>query len=250
MASFFSSLLDLLRPARTDQAPAPVPASAVASGIDVSHLQGQIDWPRVAQAGISFAFVKATEGAGFVDPQFSANWNGIKDAGIIRGAYHFFHPAKPVAAQVDNFVNTVGELAANDLPPVLDLEEVITTAGDEWRQVPPGDRVLLAMNWLQAAGERMGRRPIVYTRLGFVASELPGAGPLAQYPLWIAHYTTQPSPAMPSIWSKWTFWQYSQSGMVGGVNGLVDLDRFDGSPSGLLGVATAGISAGETAPGL
>lgn len=242
MASFLSSLLDLLRGTPVDQAPVPVPPSVVASGIDVSHLQGQIDWLRVAEAGISFAFAKATEGASFVDPLFSANWNGMRDAGIVRGAYHFFHPATPVAAQVDNFVKTVGALAANDLPPVLDLEEVTTAGGDEWQQIPPGERVPLAMNWLQAAGDRLGRRPIIYTRLGFVASELPGAGPLAQYPLWIAHYTTQPSPAMPSIWSKWTFWQYSQSGKVSGVTGLVDLDRFAGSPSSLSSVTTAGAS--------
>lgn len=243
MATFLSSLLDLLRGTPVDQAPVPVPPSVVASGIDVSHLQGQIDWRRVAEAGSSFAFAKATEGASFVDPRFSANWNGMRDAGIIRGAYHFFHPATPVAAQVDNFVRTVGEPAETDLPPVLDLEEVVTSAGDEWQQIPPGERVPLAMSWLRAAGDRLGRRPIVYTRLGFMASALPGADPLAQYPLWIAHYTTQPSPSMPSIWSKWTFWQYSQSGTVGGVSGLVDLDRFAGAPSGLLGVTTAGISA-------
>lgn len=242
MASFLSNLLDLLRGKLVDQAPVLVPPPVVASGIDVSHLQGQIDWLRVAQAGISFTFAKATEGASFVDPLFSTNWNGMRDAGIVRGAYHLFHPATPVAAQVDNFVRTVGALAANDLPPVLDLEEVTTAAGDEWQQIPPGQRVPLAMNWLQSVEDRLGRRPIIYTRLGFVSSELPGAGPLAQYPLWIAHYTTQPSPAIPSIWPKWTFWQYSQSGRVSGVTGLVDLDRFAGSPSGLLSVTIVRVS--------
>src|SRR5216684_110825 len=59
-------------------------------GIDVSHHQHQVNWYLVAEAGISFALAKATEGVTFVDPQFSANWIGIKNAGIIRGPYHFF----------------------------------------------------------------------------------------------------------------------------------------------------------------
>ncbi|HEX2068810.1 MAG TPA: GH25 family lysozyme, partial [Actinomycetota bacterium] len=31
-------------------------------GIDVSHHQGRIDWPRVAADDISFAYIKASEG--------------------------------------------------------------------------------------------------------------------------------------------------------------------------------------------
>ena len=30
-------------------------------GIDVSHWQGDIDWLKVAQCGVKFAFIKATE---------------------------------------------------------------------------------------------------------------------------------------------------------------------------------------------
>lgn len=40
-------------------------------GVDVSHWQGKIDWVKVAGAGESFCFIKATESTGFVDPQFA-----------------------------------------------------------------------------------------------------------------------------------------------------------------------------------
>ncbi len=40
---------------------------SVVSGIDVSHHQGTVDWEAVASAGISFAYVKATEGSDFVE---------------------------------------------------------------------------------------------------------------------------------------------------------------------------------------
>ena len=70
-------------------------------GPDVSHYQGAINWPAVKSAGVGFAIAKATEGASYVDPQFKANWDGMKSAGVrVRGAYHFGHPNTDAVAQV------------------------------------------------------------------------------------------------------------------------------------------------------
>src|SRR6266849_9420139 len=88
-------------------------------GIDISHHQLEIDWSAVAGSGIQYSFIKASEGASFGDSRFAINWQGAADAGVIRGAYHFFRPKIAVAPQVDLFVQTVGQLQAGDLPPVL-----------------------------------------------------------------------------------------------------------------------------------
>src|SRR5262249_39837308 len=61
-------------------------------GIDASHWQGSINWTSVKNSGKTFAFYKATEGTTYTDPTFAANWAAIKNAGLIRGAYHFGHP--------------------------------------------------------------------------------------------------------------------------------------------------------------
>ena len=45
--------------------------------IDVSHHNGRIDWARAAAAGIALAFVKASEGARFVDPAFAEKFLGF-----------------------------------------------------------------------------------------------------------------------------------------------------------------------------
>lgn len=42
-------------------------------GIDVSRHQGEIDWTQVADDGIEFAYIKATEGGDFVDERFQQN---------------------------------------------------------------------------------------------------------------------------------------------------------------------------------
>ena len=100
----------------------------VVKGVDVSHYDGTIDWAAANKAGIAFAFMKSTEGTGFVDPQFAANWKGAGDAGVIRGAYHFFRPATDATAQADFFVQTTGVPGKGDPPPTIDLE-----ATDNWR---------------------------------------------------------------------------------------------------------------------
>ena len=107
----------------TEQA-ATVCGQTSVKGVDISHYDGTIDWTQVKAAGISFAFAKATEGTSYVDPTFATNWAGMKAAGIVRGAYHFFDPAVDATSQVTYCLATVGTLEAGDLPIVLDFEQL------------------------------------------------------------------------------------------------------------------------------
>ena len=205
-------------------------------GIDVSHNNGAVSWEGVAAAGVAFAYAKATEGRGFSDPKFASNWAGMKEAGLLRGAYHFFHPAQPVEAQAARFVAAVGTLAPGDLPPMLDIEETTPTR-DEWDSVPMAQRVPLAVQWLQIVERSLGRKPVVYLRRSFVLEKFVHPGALAGYPLWVVDYTTAPEPALPTCWNTWTFWQYSAAGAVAGIAGHVDMDRFHGAQTDLLALA-------------
>src|SRR5690606_12923327 len=76
-------------------------------GIDVSHHQGLLDWQRIKETGIAFAYVKATEGEDWVDRCFYYNWQQMAKAGIIRGAYHFFRGHTDPIAQAQFFIKTV-----------------------------------------------------------------------------------------------------------------------------------------------
>ena len=40
-------------------------------GVDVSAYQGEIDWEVISEQGISFAYIKATEGTDFIDKRFN-----------------------------------------------------------------------------------------------------------------------------------------------------------------------------------
>lgn len=187
-----------------------------AQGIDVSHYQGTVSWPAVFQAGIQFAFAKATDGLTWTDPQFAVNWPQMKTAGVLRGAYHFFEPADDAAAQAQFFLQTV-QLAPGDLPPALDVETVGSTGTALWEGVE---------TWLQTVAAALGVQPFLYMDPTF-ADENQAPASLAAYPLWIADYGVA-EPTLPDGWSTWLLWQYSESGTVQGVDSPVDLDLLNG----------------------
>jgi|HubBroStandDraft_3_1064219.scaffolds.fasta_scaffold06826_2 lysozyme len=185
-------------------------------GIDVSHYQGTVSWPQVCEAGIEFAFAKATDGLTWTDPQFAVNWPQMKVAGVLRGAYHFFEPADDAAAQAQFFLQTV-QLAPGDLPPALDVETAGSSSTALWDGVE---------TWLQTVAAALGVQPFLYMDPTF-AAEYQAPPSLAAYPLWIADYGAA-EPTLPAGWSTWLLWQHSQSGTIQGVDCPVDLDLLNG----------------------
>ena len=209
---------------------APQAASAAdpTEGIDISHWQGDIDWSQVRAAGKAFAFMKASEDIDFIDATYGLNRARAKAAGFVIGAYHFAQPDASVgdaAAEADHFLDTAG-IADGDLPPVLDLEK---TGG-----LTPAALRTWVTTYLERIRERTGVRGVIYTSPNFWSRNMAGTDWFATNGyrvVWVAHWTTSPSPTVPaSDWAGfgWTFWQYTSDGSVPGITGRVDLDRFDG----------------------
>ena len=192
-------------------------------GIDVSHWDGNISWVRLKQSGVQFAYIKATEGSEYVDPNFTRNWIGASDAGVIRGAYHFFAPNDDPILQAEHFLRTVSN-NGNDLVPVLDIEVA--------ERLDPAKLRTNILLWLQTVEKKLGVKPIIYTDNGFWEAHV--RGNFASYDLWIADWQAKTSPILPAGWSDWVFWQYSVKGRVDGIDDpSVDLDYFKGTRSEL-----------------
>ena len=103
----------------------PIVRPAGLPGLDVSSWQGNVDWNAVAAAGARFAYVKATEGATYVNPYFPQQYGGAYQVGLVRGAYHFALPDRSSgAAQADWFAAHGGAWSADNqtLPGALDIE--------------------------------------------------------------------------------------------------------------------------------
>ncbi len=229
-------------------------ATPNAKGIDVSHWQGKIQWPRVATAGYTFAFGKATESTTYVDPTYESNRTGAEAAGLTFGAYHFGRPGGSgdagiianAIAQADYFLD-VAQPQAGELPPVLDLETkgALGVAGlQKWTRA-----------WLDHVAARTGVEAFVYASPSFWKTALGDTTDVADagYPLWIAHWTTDASPLVPAAtWggNDWTFWQHSSHGTVAGISPEVDLDRFHGPDASVasIGAYPAGLPQPSAAP--
>ena len=197
----------------------PIPAEYEIHGIDVSRYQQTISWEavhdmEVKDIRLGFAFIKATEGNGNVDPFFRGNWRKAKSAGMIRGAYHFFIVTKDGKTQAQNFINRV-TLTSGDLPPVLDVEQTFGASAVQIRKE--------VKTWLEVIENYYSVRPIIYTNVDFYERFLKDA--FDEYPLWVAHYL---QPHQPRISRDWTFWQHSEQGRVNGILSRVDFDVFNG----------------------
>jgi lysozyme len=198
--------------------------SDAARGIDVSYYQGTIDWARVRASGISFAFIRVSDG-GYVDPLFATNWAGARAAGVLRGAYQFFRAGQDPIRQAD----MVAQLAIDpDLPPVVDVE---TTDGQT------GERVVSALTtWINRTKALQKLSPLVYTGWGFW-DDLPASRLAIPHlaGLWQAEWGV-PCPRPASGWRDWVFWQTTEHGRVDGIPVEVDLDVFAGTEVDLDGL--------------
>jgi GH25 family lysozyme M1 (1,4-beta-N-acetylmuramidase) len=203
-------------------------AQQTLAGIDVSHHNGQPNWAQVKQAGVKFAFAKATEAQTFRDPEYARNKAQAEANGIVFGAYHFARPDKTAgdaAAEATTFVD-FAQLNDDNLIPVLDLED---NGGLGARKLKRW-----AKDWLATVQTQLGVKPMIYTTASFWKARMGNSRWFADhgYRLWVAHWTANPKPAVPATnWGGqgWTMWQYSSHGTVDGITGNVDLDRFRGT---------------------
>jgi lysozyme len=180
---------------------------------------------------VAFGYAKATEGTGVSDDQFAANWQGMQAAGVMRGAYHFFHPGEDAAAQASFFLQTIGTLGAGDLPPMLDVE-----ANDS---VDAATIAAAVGVWISAVQAATGMMPIIYTYKSFWETDVGGSSAYSSYPFWIADYTYDETtcPNIPAEWSSWIIYQYSDMGSIAGISGGVDRDAFNGTLAQLQAIA-------------
>ncbi len=205
-------------------------------GIDVSKWQGEINWAKVKQAGVRFAFIKATQGISHTDPYFSANWQSARTVGLLRGAYHYFHPRLDARIQAQAFSRALAE-DCGELPPAVDLEAPELS----------GPALINSLaSFLQELEMLTSFKAILYTSPGFWSSyttPFPPEWP-ANHPLWIAHYGVG-SPSIPYPWLNFTFWQFTDRAEVAGITRFpgrrpkVDLNWFNGSQSELDGLRMA-----------
>ena len=192
-------------------------ASYPVRGVDVSRHQGEIDWPALAADGVEFAYIKATEGGDWIDPEFAANWSGAEHAGVARGAYHFFTFCRPPEEQAAHAL-AVAPPEPGTLPLAVDVEYSGNCA-DYGTRAEVSARL---DRFIEIVTDSTGRPPVIYAVFEAYPDFVEGRYP--DSPVWVQNILWEPAP--PD--RDWAFWQYSVAGRRDGVRGPIDLNVFRG----------------------
>jgi GH25 family lysozyme M1 (1,4-beta-N-acetylmuramidase) len=224
----------------------PVGPSNRILGLDVSRWQSSaqpIDFTRMAAAGVSFAFIKGSDGLPSEDvlavPHVT-NWApSAKAAGILVGYYHFARipvttdsavviaDAQAQAAQAAARLASLGGYDDRTLPYVLDIERVDAAISRELV-------TLWTFTWLDTMQATTGRTPIIYSYRSFLSTrfltDAVTVDKFRNYHLWLAQPGNPADPASQvgeglngapcyvTPWKQsdcsyvWSFWQYTTSG--------------------------------------
>ena len=221
---------------------APITVVNYELGIDISEFQGDINWTKVKNDGIKFAFIRCggrgyTKGTCYEDKKFAKNVTNAKKAGIKVGVY-FFSQAITVEEAIEEASLTIAMCKGYniDLPVVMDWE-----TGSGYRTQPlKGEAFANVLDAFCTLIGKNGYTPAVYlcsddinNRLGKYQSRI-----LGNYKLWYAYPYSCYWPASKSFKSNYyqtgdtvpprsfafEYWQYSWHGKVAGIGTEVDLN--------------------------
>jgi GH25 family lysozyme M1 (1,4-beta-N-acetylmuramidase) len=192
-------------------------------GVDVSAHQEEIDWVKVKESGIQFAYIRAgyrgyTEGGLYRDAYFEQNMKGAKDAGLLTGVY-FFSQAVTVQ-EAEEEAEFMAEIIGDhevDLPVVFDMER--PENGDVGRTeiLSRQEQTASAVAFLKKAAEA-GFETMIYDSAYLFETDydLPS---LQRVRKWVAHYDERPGYPY-----DFEIWQYTADGDIEGISGGADLD--------------------------
>ena len=172
-------------------------------GIDVSTLQGNIDWSRVPA---DFVMIKATQGRGegtatkllprFTDSKFKRN---ITNARCPCGVYHYFtaQDKQKAITEVDYFCSVIEPYRANiKLWAALDVESFYLDGLGKF------ELTAIVMTALERI-EARGFKPMLYTNPNFLKYRFePGA--FNDTDIWLAHWGVSKPYFVPNL----MIWQY------------------------------------------
>ncbi|KOU55280.1 hydrolase [Streptomyces sp. MMG1533] len=206
----------------------PASAAGLPKGHDVSSHQKNVDWQKARTKGAKFVYVKATESTTYRNPYFGRQYNGARNAGILRGAYHFALPNKSSGtSQAAHFVRNGGRWSADGwtLPPALDIEYNPYDKKHKCYGLTKAKMVSWIKSFSDETKRLTGRRPVIYTTTHWWNTCTGSSRAFASnHALWVARYNSADAGALPAGWSFWTIWQYDNSGSLPG-----DQNLFNGS---------------------
>lgn len=192
-------------------------------GIDVSRYQGNIDWNKVAAAGVEYAFIRVgvrgygAEGNIALDEKFEENIQGATAAGIKVGVYFFSQAIneEEAAEEAEIVLEAISGYNVT-YPIVYDVEKTSKSDG-RMNQISVEERTRVARVFIDKIKEA-GYTPMIYANME-MWSVLIDMASFEDVEKWFAYYGTQ-----LYFPYEYAVWQYSDTGRIDGINTDVDLN--------------------------
>lgn len=192
-------------------------------GIDVSKFQGDIDWQKVKEQGIRYAFIRVGNrgygeaGTLNTDGKYLQNIEGAKAAGIDVGVYFYSQAvSEEEALEEAEYVLKLLEGIELEYPIVYDAEYVTE---DKARTDGVGAEQFTknTIAFCQRI-EEAGYKPVIYATMKWEAYALK-LHEVNEYEKWYADYEE-----FPQTPYDFTYWQYTNEGRLEGIDGPVDFN--------------------------
>ena len=191
-------------------------------GIDVSKFQGEIDWEKVADSGVEYAFIRVgnrgtSTGKIVEDEYFEANIKGAIDAGIEVGVYFYSSAVNDEEALEEaKFVLDAIKPYEVTYPVVIDVER---PDGSDYRtQNVTQDQMTGIVRKFCDTVKDSGYTPMIYGNNETFALML-NMAEVEDIDKWVAFYN------VPLYFPyEFSIWQYSASGKIDGIKGEVDFN--------------------------
>ncbi len=200
-----------------------LPEGAKEFGIDVSKWNQEIDWEKVANAGVTFAIIRcgyrgAQTGTLVEDPYFLKNIEGATDAGIDVGVY-FFTQAVTVVEAVEEASMVLTLVNGYDLtyPIYIDTENAGTDGrANELSRVLRTDVCEAFVRTIANAEE--GYTAGIYGSKNWLNQKV-DISRFSGNAVWLAEYRDE-----PTFLDTYHMWQYTSRGKIDGITGNVDFN--------------------------
>lgn len=187
-------------------------------GIDVSHHNPILDWEKVKEQNIQFAYIKATEGITHDDRNYPYNYKLAKENNIKVGSYHFYSFAISGRDQARHFIN-IAQCNSGDLWPVIDVEH--SPSNPYSKDTTFVTNVIKELTILEnELYEYYGVHPIIYTNINCYQLYIEDRFPNNK--IWISSISKEPDNQI----KNWIIWQYTHKGVISGIVGDIDFNYF------------------------
>ena len=188
-------------------------------GIDVSTWNGNIDWNKVKNSGVSYVIIRtgfrgSTQGSLVEDNKFRQNIKGATNAGLKVGVYFFSQAINEVEA-VEEASMVLSQVKGYKLayPVFIDVEP----SGGRADSLSSGDRTKVINAFCQTI-QNGGYRAGIYANKTWLSQKM-NVSALSGYKIWLAQYNSKVTYA-----GRYDMWQYSDKGTVSGISGKVDMN--------------------------